>query len=290
MKNATRRDFLKVTFTTLAMSRLAWGQEPGFRIPIGVCTSTKNAGLLKDAGASYIEAGVRWFLVPDKGEEAFAENLALAKGCGLPIVAANGFLPGSLKSVGPEANHEGVLAFAETAFKRASRVGIKTIVFGSSGSRRIPEGFDRSKAQLQFVALLARMAPLAKANDVTVVVEPLNTGEVNFINTLHDGARVVEPIDHPNIRLLADIFHMLRMDEPPQHIRDVGHLLAHTHIAEKGKRTPPGVDGDDFTPYFQALKDVGFRGRISIECGWKDMASQVPEAIRTLQEQMAKVR
>jgi sugar phosphate isomerase/epimerase len=287
---ATRREFLKASVATLAMGRLARGREPGFRMPIGVCTSTKNAGLLKEAGASYIEAGVRWFLVPDKNEEAFAENLALAEACDLPVAAANGFLPGSLKSTGPEADHEGVLAFAETAFKRASRVGIKHIVFGSSGSRRVPDGFDHRTAELQFVALLARMAPLAKANDVIVVVEPLNQGEVNFINTLHDGARLVEPIGHPNIRLLADLFHMLRMDEPPQHIRDVGHLLAHTHIAEKGKRTPPGVDGDDFTPYFQALKDAGYNGGMSIECGWKDMEAQLPKAMKTLGEQMARVR
>ena len=116
--------------------------------------------------------------------------------CDLPVAAANGFLPGSLKSTGPEANHEGVLAFAETAFKRASRVGIRHIVFGSSGSRRVPDGFDHGKAQLQFVALLARMAPLAKANDVTVVVEPLNTGEV----------RLDAPLDPDGDRALIERF------------------------------------------------------------------------------------
>jgi len=260
-----------------------------FSLRIGVCTSVKNADVLRRSGADYIEVGVRSFLVPDKPEAAFAENLKAAKACGLPILAANGFLPGSLKCVGPEANHDGVLRFAETAFKRAGQVGVKTIVFGSSGARSIPDGFDRRAAEPQFVALLGKMAPLAKAHDVVVAVEPLNRNETNFINTLPDGARLVEPVGHPNIRLIADIYHMLRMDEPPQHIRDVGHLLTHVHIAEREKRTPPGTAGDDFTGYFQALKGVGYKGLVSIECGWKEMPEQLPVAVKTLREQMARV-
>ena len=294
----TRRSVLKIMAATAGCSILSGNPVLGFplatraapyQLPIGVCTSPKNAGLLQQAGASYLEVGVRWFLMPDKSEEEFSKNLEAAKACPLPLLAANGFLPGSLKSVGPEANHEGVLAFADTAFKRARKVGIKSIVFGSSGSRAVPEGFDFRKAELQFVALLAKMAPLAKAQGVTVVVEPLNKGEVNFIQTLHEGARLVEPVDHPNIRLLADIFHMMRMEEPPQHIRDTGHLLHHTHIAEKAKRTPPGKAGDDFQPYFQALKDVGYSGLMSIECGWSNMAEELPQAVKTMKAQMAKV-
>jgi len=294
----TRRGFLKCVgagaLAPALIPRAVSGEQPGapvaFSPRIGVCTSLKNVEVLRQSGADYIEAGVRGFLVPDQPEAAFAENLEAASACGLPILAANGFLPGSLKCVGPEANHEGVLKFAEVAFKRAKQVGIKTIVFGSSGARSIPEGFDRRTAELQFVALLGKMAPLAKASDVIVAIEPLNRRETNFVNTLPDGARLVEPVDHPNIRLLADIYHMLRMDEPPRHIRDVGHLLVHVHIAEKEKRTPPGVAGDDFSGYFRALKDVGYDGLVSIECGWKDMPRQLPVAVRTLREQMARVR
>ncbi|MFQ5805115.1 MAG: family 16 glycoside hydrolase [Phycisphaerae bacterium] len=245
---------------------------------------------MRRSSADYIEVGVRWFLVPDKPDAAFAENLKAAKACRLPILAANGFLPGSLKCVGPEADHDGVLKFAETAFKRAKQVGIKTIVFGSSGARSIPNGSDRSRAEYQFIALLMKMAPLAAANDVVIAIEPLNRKECNFINTLPEGARIVEAVNHPNIRLLADIYHMLRMNEPARHIRAAGHLLVHIHIAEKEKRTPPGVMGDDFRPYLQALADVGYRGGISIECGWKDMAAQLPAGVKTLREQMTDIR
>jgi sugar phosphate isomerase/epimerase len=294
----SRRTFLRTVGVAAAGNilspRIGFGSpqeklRAAFAPMIGVCTSVANADVLRQSGADYIEAGVRRFLLPDKPEDAFAANLKAAQECGLPVLAANGFLPGSLKSTGPAANHEGVLNFAEIAFTRARRAGIKTIVFGSSGSRSIPEGFDHGEAEQQFIALLKKMGPLAGKHEVRVALEPLQRRETNFINTIPQGARIVRAVDHPSIRLVADIFHMLRMDEPPEHIRGAGDLIVHVHIAEKAKRTPPGVAGDDFTAYFQALKDIGYKGLISIECGWKDLSRQLPVALKTMRGQMAKV-
>ena len=101
----------------------------------------------------------------------------------VPIRAANGFLPGSLKCTGPDANHEGVLSFAEVAFRRAQKVGIETICFGSSGARSIPAGFNREAAEGQFVELLRKMGALAEPYGVTVAVEPL-TGEEAEVDQL----------------------------------------------------------------------------------------------------------
>jgi sugar phosphate isomerase/epimerase len=50
------------------------------------------------------------------------------------------------------------------------------------------------------------------------------------------------------------------------------------------------VDGDDFTPYFKALRQIGYEGRISIECGWSDVASQLPVAFHVMKEQIQSVR
>jgi sugar phosphate isomerase/epimerase len=80
---------------------------------------------------------------------------------------------------------------------------------------------------------------------------------------------------------------MLREDEGPEAIRNAGDLIAHLHIAEKAKRTCPGTDGDDFTPYFQALADVGYSGGLSMECGWKNLEEQLPVAMEVLRSQLA---
>jgi sugar phosphate isomerase/epimerase len=277
------------TLTPGLIPRAAAGVA-SFEPPIGVCTSVGNAGMLRSAGADYIEEGVRRLLIPGKPDGEFAEKRSAAGACGLPVLAANGFLPGSLKCTGPDANHEGVLKFAETAFIRARAIGIGTIVFGSSGARSIPDGFDRRQAELQFVALLGKMAMLAEPHGVVVAVEPLNRGETNFIHTVAEAIDLVRAVQHPNVAIIADIFHMLREDEPPRSIREAGELIRHVHIAEKAKRTPPGVAGDDFTPYLQALKDMGYVGGISIECRWSNMEQELPVAVQTLRAQMAKVK
>ncbi len=267
------------------------GPTPGAPLSprLGVCTSVANAAALKSAGCGYVEESVRGFLVPDRPESEFQEKAGAFAGSGLPILACNSFLPGSLKSVGPEPAHDEIIAYAETAFRRARTTGIKMIVFGSAGSRAIPDGFDRGEARRQFVRLLRRLGPAARDNGVVVVVEPLQRSECNFINTVAEGAAIVREAGHPNIQLLADIYHMLRESEGPESIVAAGPLLRHCHIAEKDNRTPPGVAGDDFTPYFEALRRIGYAGGISMECRWDDLAAELPRAVKTLEGQIAKV-
>ena len=267
------------------------GPTPGttFSPRLGVCTSVANVAAVKSAGCDYIEESVRGFLVPDRPEREFQEKAAAFTGSGLPILAGNSFLPGSLKSVGPEAGHDEIIAYAETAFRRARAIGIKTIVFGSGGSRAIPDGFDRGEARRQFVRLLRRLGPVAQKYGVVVVVEPLQRSESNFINTVAEGAAIVKEVGHPNIALLADIYHMLRENEGAESIVAAGPLLRHCHIAEKDNRTPPGAAGDDFTPYLEALRRIGYAGGISMECRWDDLAVELPRAVKTLEDQIAKV-
>jgi len=254
---------------------------------LGVCTSVKNGQKLRFAGFVYVEESVRRFLAPQKPEATFLENLETLKQSALPVYSCNGFLPGSLRSTGPDADHQGVLEYAEIAFSRAARAGIEIIVFGSSGSRKIPEGFDPAVAREQFVALLRQMGPIAAEHGVTVAIEPLRRKECNFINRVFEATEIAREVNHTNIKVLADFYHMMQEDEGPESILLAGTDLVHCHIAENENRTPPGVAQDDFTPYLKALKEIGYQGRISVECGWKDFDNQIAPACRYLAQQLS---
>lgn len=271
------------------LAAAACASPASFAPSIGVCTSLANAGIAKSAGCDYIEEGVRSFLVPDRPDPEFQVKFDLLQGSPLPVRACNGFLPETLKAVGPAARPDEILAFAETAFRRAREAGVRFIVFGSSGSRAIPEGFDRAEARAQFVRLLKRMGPLAREYCVVVALEPLRRAECNFINTVAEGAAIVREVGHPAIRLLADIYHMLCEDEGPASIVAAGPLLVHCHIAEEEGRTPPGVHGEDFTAYLEALRRIGYAGAISFEGRFTDLAAELPAAVRTLEAQIARV-
>lgn len=291
MKKST---FLRHTLRQLAFLFLLSGvliscnsvTKQEFAPVIGICTGVNNAELLASHGYGFIEAGVQWFLIPLASDEEFAVKLAEAEDSPIPILACNGFLPGRLKSVGPDAAHDKILEYAETAFKRAQMVGVEVIVFGSGGSRSVPEGFSHAEAREQFIALCKALGPIAKKYDVTLTIEPLNTREVNFINTMQEGADIVKAVGHPNIMLLADVYHMLMEDEGPEEIIRYGHLIKHVHVAEKQGRAAPGTHNEDFSPYYKALREVGYTGLISIEAIWEDMSLQLGKAIETIQSQL----
>jgi sugar phosphate isomerase/epimerase len=82
---------------------------------------------------------------------------------------------------------------------------------------------------------------------------------------------------------------MLKENESPSNITKYGDLLYHTHIAEKTGRTAPGVNNEDFTPYFKALKEVKYQGRMAIECSWKTLEEQAANALKVMRSQIASV-
>lgn len=293
---SSRRNFLKMTAlaaTTLYIRPYkAIKTEPlssEFLKSIGISTSIANSNILAAAGYSFVEENVRTFLVPDQPESVFEQKLVLLKESKLPVEACNIFLPGNLKCVGPLPLHEEILKYAETAFRRAKLVGVKIIVFGSGGARAIPEGFSREEARQQFITLCRQLAPVAMKHDITITLEPLNKKECNFINSLAEGAEIVQEVNHPNFRLLADIYHMIMEDESPAGIIKFGHLLSHTHIAEKNGRSAPGVNNEDFTPYFRALKEVNYKGRMAIECTWQNIEDQASKSLVAMRSQIGSI-
>ena len=292
----SRRDFIR--FSAMAGVTLLNRPFNGFGIcpeagkfleRIGVSAGISNNPILATAGYSFVEENVRVFLVPAEPEAVFEQKLALLKESRLPVEACNSFLPGNMKCVGPAPAHEEILKFGETAFRRARLAGIKTIVFGSGSARAIPEGFSREEAKQQFISICKQLAPFAQKNNVIISLEPLNTRECNFINSVAEGGEIVEAVNHDNFRLLADIYHMLMENESPENLTKYGHLLYHTHIAEKAGRTAPGVNNEDFTPYLKALKNVNYEGRMTIECSWKNLEEQAATALTVLRNQIASV-
>ena len=270
-------------FTSLSLFSQGLGER------IGVCTSVRNASLVKQAGGSFVEIGINSFLMPEKDDSEFAANLKSATESALPVMAGNSFFPGTFKLVGPEVDVAEILRFAEVAMRRAKQIGVKIFVLGSGRARQIPDDFDREKATAQFVDLCKQIALLGAKYDVVVVVEPLRKQETNFINTVRQGTEIARAVNHPNFRVLADFYHMACEDEDAQAIVEAGDLLYHCHIAEKAERTAPGVKGDDFTPYFKALKAINYKGSISLECNWRNFEEEVAPAIAEMKRQIYNV-
>ena len=290
MKPFHRRNFLKTSVLAgigiPLMSRAADAHPGKLFSVMGIAGSLDRAKVFKDAGADFLTAGTGDFLVPDQPDEVFAKQLALLAASPLPVLACNGFIrPANLRCVGADANHEAVLQWADTAFRRLKQAGGRLIVFGSSRSRELRDGWAKEKADTQFVELLKHMGPLAEKQGVIVAVEQLQESECNYINRIGEAAKLIRAAGHPNIRVLADFFHMARMGDGPADLKAAMDVVAHIEIAEKEDRTFPGVKGDDFRPWFRVLREAGYQGAISIE--GKGTDDQLGPAFREITKQAA---
>ncbi|MDD4016850.1 MAG: sugar phosphate isomerase/epimerase [Kiritimatiellae bacterium] len=256
-------------------------------ILFGLCAGPDKAEKLKAIGYSFLEGGVARTLKPETPDAEYAPELANLKACALPFRSCNGFIPGKFRLTGPEPTHAAALDYAVKACQRADEVGIPFIVLGSAGARNVPEGFDMAKGKAQFIAFCQKLGDRIKDCKVTVVLEPLNKGESNILNSVAEGIEYVDAIRRPRIQLLADFYHMLKESEGPDSIRKAGARLRHCHIAELEGRKAPGTKGEDLSGFFAALKAIGYVGGVSCECGWpkENVEDAWKKALETMRRQ-----
>jgi sugar phosphate isomerase/epimerase len=257
--------------------------QPGIVAPID------QDSLIYSAGFKMIGETVGRMISPSLSEEQFQQNLVRIKKARCTIFLCNVFITGNMKIAGPYIDEQRVLSYADSVFSRAKRAGIPFIILGSGGARRIPDGYDALKAQADFAILCRKLANVAKKYDIMLVLESLEAAETNFLITLKSAAEVVRSVNHPNFKLNADIFHMLREGESPQSIIDAGDIIVHCEIAEKLTRSLPGVNGDDFKPYLRALRKINYKGYIFIEGNTKDPAHDIPLSFKYLTRQLQEV-
>ena len=269
--------------------RSAKAQQPRTapKLMFGMCAGPDKADKLKAVGYEFIEGGVAGTLKPETPDAEYALEAVKIKSCVLPTRSCNGFIPSKFRLTGPETAHDAALDYAVKACRHADAAGVSFIVLGSGGARKVPEGFDPAKGKAQFIAFCQKLGDRIKDCNVTVVLEPLNKGETNLLNSVAEGIEYVDAINRPRIQLLADIYHMLKENESPDSIRKAGARIRHCHIAELEGRKAPGTKGEDFSGFFKALKDIGYIGGVSCECSWpkENVEEAWKKALATMREQ-----
>lgn len=255
-------------------------------IRLGVCLGLDQVAKLAP-GYDYVELGVSSVLAPLKEDAEYAPTAELLATLTPPPRAFNLFLPGDVKITGPDVNWETVGLYCQRAMLRASDVGARVIVVGSGGSRRVPDGFSHALAWGQLVRFFALTGEEAAKRDITVAIEPLNTHECNIINSYLEGVQLAKDVDHAAVRVLADVYHFMMDAEPVDDILEGPEWLAHVHLADT-KRRFPGSGTYPLPRLFEILKDIGYVGMASIECGWgEDYTDETGRALRYLRGLLA---
>ena len=244
----------------------------------GICLPIADAGIAHATGFDFVEPTVRSLSPLDPDFDMIRTPFDSAP---LPTPVFNVFVPTEIPLTGPEVDWERVENYLEPAIGRVAALGGEAIVFGSGGARRVPDGFPQEEANKQLVRFLRLAGGTAERNDITIVIEPLNSRESNIVNSVVEGMELAQAADHPRVRLLADLYHMMEDDEPLENVTTCAAWLDHVHVADT-TRGAPGEGDYPYGEFFRRLHEGGYNGRISIECRWDDLATQADPAVRFL--------
>ncbi len=133
-------------------------------------------------------------------------------------------------------------------------------VRGSIGNR------DKKTAEDLFLDGMNRVLDYAEKKGVTIILEPVNRYEIDYINNVDEGARLVKKVGRKNFLLMPDVFHMNIEDA------DIGKALIrnaevvrYVHLADSN-RHGCGDGHLNFDEVFSALEKIGFDSWCTVEC------------------------
>lgn len=125
---------------------------------------------------------------------------------------------------------------------------------------------DRAFCENLFLEGMNRVLDYAEKRGVTIILEPVNRYEIDYINTVDEGAELVRKVGRGNFRLMPDVFHMNIEDaHMGDALRRAADTVEYIHLADSNRRGC-GDGHLDFDEVFTALKDIGFGGWCTVEC------------------------
>lgn len=240
---------------------------------------------MAEYGFDYIELPLAQMMA--LSDEQFAALKERVNNSKIRCETCNNLFPATIKLTGPKVDKEQIETYCKRALKRAGELGVEYVVFGSGPAKNVPDGFPMGKGYRQVVNLLEGIALVAKENNIIIAIEPLRKFECNLINTFKEGCQLAKEVCSPHVRVLVDYYHLTQEQEPIQHILDLGReYLVHTHFAKNEGRVYPENMAEDsaYRPFIDALKAIGYEGRVSCEAYVEDFDRQAKQAIRFFKE------
>ncbi len=233
----------------------------------GCCASARLYDKVAEAGYDYIEIpGGELLKLSDEEYEAIKEKILSGP---IPCIAVNAYAKTEPKMVGDGFDRAKIRDYAELIMFRASALGVKTVGIGAPGIRKLPEGYDKAKANEQAKEFLTITANAAEKYGITILFEQVHKYMCDFGTDIDEVYNIVEELDIPNLKMVIDFYHFKptgeRIDCVKKYIGRTVHL--HTSGYGEGYSRPQLTDKDyDELKYiFKTVKSLGYDGTFSNE-------------------------
>lgn len=185
--------------------------------------------------------------------------------------------------------HQGIINEVEANLKLAERWKISNLICFSGNRNGIS---DEEGAEITAEGL-RKVAPLAEATGITLVLELLNS-KVDHPDYQCDhtawGMKVIEMVDSPNLKLLYDIYHMQIMEgDLIRTIQNNYQHFGHYHTAGNPGRNEINDQQEIFyPPVLKAIRDTGYTGYIAHELiPTGDVKAALKEAFEVCQKALS---
>lgn len=217
--------------------------------------------------------GISVFIQYDEWNEALNEELmTLEERTG--VVPCEFVLTGSsyghLMDADAEMRKKARAMYIKTA-KICAKIGAVTELefeYGPQDPLPLFEPYQKmsEREEQVFLAVYKEIANEIVGTNAYVLIENINRYESPYLNCLSHCQEIVNKLNIPNTGILADFFHMsIEENDLPEAIRNCGNLIKHVHLGDSN-RLLPGYGRTDWKACFEALKDIGYEGYLSLEC------------------------
>ncbi len=274
--NVTRRQALLTTGASLGLLAVdpALGADAAVRRSETLARGASRVGIAQSVARwCYSEIPLEPFCraVAEIGLEAIdlleVEEWSTAQDHGL-AVSCGDVRAGSIEDgLNDPANHRAIVGAFERHIPRAAREGVPNVIC-FFGNRR---GMDDGVAVENSVRCLEECAPIAEAEGVTILVEPLNSkpgGHVDYIGDRTDYAlEIVRAVDSPRVRILYDVYHMQIMEgDIVRTLAAAAPWIGHYHTGGvPGRAEIDGTQELHYPAILRAIRDTGFAGFLAHE-------------------------
>ena len=231
----------------------------------------------------------RWGLVLQRAYGNKAYYLTARRGAEivgvLALVARRSLLFGSCLCSLPYFDAAGIIAEDQESTERLTlearalmeRLGADCLIVCPS----VPYGMaGRTATETEKVVavVLRRLAPVAQQHGVKLAIEPLHPMYVDYLNTVGATMRLVMQVDHPNVGLMLDVYHVWREENLLDKILRAGNSIVGVHISDwyepprsVNDRMVPGEGIIPWKPVLQAIEATGYQGYYDVEIASEEL-------------------
>jgi hypothetical protein len=239
--------------------------EP-FKIGLNIDNAAMKPPLELSPGYDFSEIPVTEMVLPYDGEDVWSRQPAKLRGWNLPpFLAASHFLDHEMVT-GPGVDFQALELLADRTLRRLGELGVE--VAGIWGAFfPLPAGFDRNRAVDQAVAYCDMLSSFCEKYGVMIALEPMAGKDTLFPSYL-DGIALAKKVNHPSIRVMADLNYFVELNEPLADIAVDPEYCLHVHIQGDTYQPNVGARGDLHLRLFRILRGMGYGRGVSAASPW----------------------